>query len=342
MIRFLFLTLLALISFGCRDNRLPTLQLFIWSDYIKPDLVREFEQKYNCKVSIDTYDSNESMYSKIKLGASGYDILVPSNYYLTIMMQQGMLQPLEHSRLHNLHYLDPAYLAIMGKESLKLGIPYMVSTTGIAYRSDKIPHLEPTWGVFDQKEWRGRMTLLNEVREAMGAALLFQGHSVNTVNPEEIEAATQVVIRWKQNLAKFESEQYKSGLASAEFLVSQAYNGDVAQIEQETPEIDFAYPKEGALLSADYLVIPKDAKQVALAYAFIDFLLEPHVASENIIYTRYLAPNKGAYELLPPEIRQNAILFPTPEQLAKLELIRYLGPANRLYAKAWDKIKTAD
>jgi len=342
MIRFILFALLALSGVGCRDNSLPTLQLFIWSDYIKPDLVREFEQKYHCKVSIDTYDSNESMYSKIKLGASGYDILVPSNYYLTIMMQQEMLQPIEPSRLHNLHYLDPIYLAKIGADSLKVGIPYMVSTTGIAYRSDKIPQLEPTWGVFDKKEWRGRMTLLNEVREAMGAALLFQGHSVNSVNPLEIDAATEVVIRWKQNLAKFESEQYKNGLASAEFLVSQAYNGDVAQIVLETPELDFIYPKEGSLLTADYLVIPRDAKQVALAYAFIDFLLDPRVAAENIAFTRYLAPNTGAYELLPPEIRQNKILFPTPEQLAKLELIRYLGPANRLYAKAWDKIKTAD
>src|SRR5262249_41315816 len=155
-----------------------------------------------------------------------------------------------------------------------------------------------------------RMTLLNEVREALGAALLYKGHSVNTTNPSEIDEATEIVIEWKQNLAKFESEQYKNGLASAEFLVSQGYSGDIAQVQVETPEIAFDIPKEGALLSADYLVIPKDAKQVALAYAFINFLLEPHIAAQNIEFTRYLSPNTGAYLLLPQELRDNTILFP--------------------------------
>ena len=342
MIRLLTLVCLGLMLFSCRDNSKPILHVFIWSDYIKPELVKEFEEKYNCTVSIDTYDSNESMYAKIKLGASGYDILVPSNYYLTIMMQQNMLQPLDHSRLHNLDLLDPLYLAKIGEDSLKVGVPYMVSTTGLAFRHDKVPNFEPTWGVFERKDLRGRMTLLNEVREALGAALLYKGYDVNTTNPAEIDEAADVVIGWKQNLAKFESEQYKNGLASAEYLVSQAYNGDVAQIELETPEIDFAYPKEGALLSADYLVIPKDAKQVALAYAFINFLLEPRVAAENIQFTRYLAPNTGAYALLPQEIRNNKILFPPLEKLKNMQLIRYVGKDNRLFAKAWDKIKTAD
>lgn len=342
MIRLLCLATLLLGLFSCRDNSVPVLHLFIWSGYIKPELVREFEQKYNCVVSIDTYDSNESMYAKIKLGASGYDILVPSNYYLTIMLQQEMLHTLDPSRLRNLEQLDPLYLNKFGPESLKVGVPYMVTVTGIAYRGDKIPQFDPSWSIFNNKKLRGRMTLLNEVREALGAALLYKGYSVNTINPKEIDEATAVVIDWKQNLAKFESEQYKSGLASAEFLVSQAYNGDVAQIELEVPEIGFAFPKEGSLLSADYLVIPKDAKQVALAYAFINFLLEPRVAAENIAFTRYLAPNKGAYALLPQEMRDNPVLFPTAEQLEKMELIRYVGPDNRLYAKAWDKIKTAD
>lgn len=342
MIRLICFACLFLGLFSCRDNSVPILHVFIWSSYIKPELLKEFEKKYNCRVFIDTYDSNESMYAKIKLGASGYDILVPSNYYLTIMKQQDMLQTLDHKQIQNLHLLDPLYIAKIGADSLKVGVPYMVSTTGISYREDKVSNFEPSWGIFSRSDMRGRMTMLNEVREALGAALLYKGYSINSINPAEIAEATDVIIEWKQNLAKFESEQYKNGLASAEFLVSQAYSGDAAQIEIETPEIAFAYPVEGGALSADCLVIPKDAKQIALAYAFINFLLEPRIAAENIIYTRYLAPNTGAYELLPEKLRQNKILFPTREQLEKLEVIQYLGKDSHLYNQAWDKIKTAN
>lgn len=325
---------------SCNTSSDPVLHIFTFSDYILPALIEQFEKQYHCRVVIDTYDTNESMYAKLKLGGSNYDLLVPSNYYLEVMQQQKMVQPLDSEKLPNLKNLDPTYLKLMGHS--QFGIPYLVSTTGIAYRRDRVENFEPSWNIFSKKSLKGRMTLLNDVREVLGAALIYLGYSVNTKNREEIEKATQLVIEWKQNIAKFESEQYKNGIASGEFLVVQGYSGDILQTIQENPQIAFIYPKEGALLTIDYLAISQDVKQLDLAYQFINYLLEPKVAAANMEFTRYLAPNQAAYPLLSDELRTNSTLFPSQETVEKLQPIRYVSEATPLYNQAWDKIKSAD
>lgn len=337
LIAFLALCLLV----GCKSSSEPELHIFTWSDYIKPAVIQQFKEKYKCRVIIDTFDSNESMYAKLKLGAAGYDVIFPSNYYLEVMVRQQMLRPLEQEKLPNLIHLDRTYLELIGPSTLEYGVPYTVSGTGLAYRKDKIPEFEASWTVFAKRDLRGRMTMLNDLRETLGAALRTLGYSVNSTKPEEITAAADLIIQWKPNLAKFESEQYKNGIASAEFLVCQGYSGDVLQIMEENSDVGFAFPKEGFMLTADYLVIPTDAPNVPLAYAFINFLLEPEIAAQNIEFTRYLIPNTGAYPLLPPDLRSNTTLFPSKEILQKSELIRNVDTATPLYNKAWDRIKSA-
>lgn len=311
----------------------------MWSDYIKPELITQFEEENHCQIIVDTYDSNESMYAKLKLGASGYDIVMPSNYYVEIMLKQQMLQKLDAAQLPNLKHLDPDYINLIGKEALTYCVPYTIAIAGLAYRGDKITHFEPTWNIFARKDLKGRMTMLNEIREAIGAGLIYLGYNINTDQPEQIDAAADQLIKWKQNLAKFESEQYKNGIASAEFLVSQGYSGDVLQIMQENPGVDFAYAKEGVILSSDFLAIPKEARNLSLAYAFINFLLQPEVAAQNIQFTLYLAPNKSAYPLL-GDLQHNPVLFAPQEILDKAQLVRNVGDAAPLYNRAWDKIKS--
>jgi spermidine/putrescine transport system substrate-binding protein len=330
--------------------------VFIWSDYINPEIIAKFEKKYHCQVIIDTYDSNESMYAKLKLGSLDYDILFPSNYFLDLMVQQEMLQPLDTTKIPNRKNLDPVYLKLAdsGKQVLNpdysnqrdllpvYGVPYMISTTGIAYRRDRVKAFEPSWGIFARTDLKGRMTMLNDIREAMGAALKYLGYSINTTRPEEIDKAVDQLIEWKRNLAKFESEQYKNGIASAEYLVVQGYGGDILQVIQENQEVDFAYPIQGMLMSIDYLVIPKNAKEVELAHAFINYLLDGEVAAENMVFGRHLSPNIAGYDKLPASLRNNPILFPSEETLAKAEVIMNLDQENALYNKAWDRIKAAN
>jgi spermidine/putrescine transport system substrate-binding protein len=325
---------------SCQNSAVPELHLLIWSDYIKPGLVEKFEELHQCRVVIDTFDSNESMYAKLKLGASGYDIIFPSNYFVSIMSKQGMLQPLDLALIPNIKNLDSNYMKrVVDKDLLHFGIPYMVTTAGIAYRTDKIKDFEPSWGIFGNPDYKGRMTMLNDVRETIGEALIYLGYSANTTDTNEIEEAARLLIDWKKNLSKFESEQYKAGIASAEYLIVNGYNGDIMQVMQENPNVNFVYPKEGVTISMDLMVLPKDAPHPQLAHAFMNYLLDGEVSAENIEFTLFFSPNLAAYEKLPKKLRENPILFLPDDVLEKAEMIENLGEKGLLYNRAWDKIK---
>jgi spermidine/putrescine transport system substrate-binding protein len=339
----IFFSLLLLFITGCQSSSdRNELRVFMWSSYIKPDIIKQFEQKYNCEVMLDTYDTNEAMYAKLKLGANDYDIIFPSNYFFDILNHQKMLQPINFAEILNYKNLDPTYHRFTNSSFAPYGVIYMISPTGIAYRTDRIPHLEASWGVFGLSKYKGRMTLLNDLREALGAALRELGYSVNTIDEQQIKEAADLLISWKKNLAKFESEQYKNGIASAEYLIVQGYAGDIFQIMQENPNIDFLYPDEGALLSIDYLAIPKDAPNPKLAHKFINFLLEGEIAAENMGFTFFLSPNIAAYKHLSPELRNNPVLFPPKEVLDKIELIENVDSAYPLYIKAWEEVKSSN
>jgi spermidine/putrescine transport system substrate-binding protein len=217
----------------------------------------------------------------------------------------------------------------------------MLTNTGIAYLKSKVANFEPTWGMFDRADLKGRMVMLNDMRETIGAALKFLGYSLNSTKPEELAAARDVVVRWKANLAKFENEQYKTGIASGEFLLVHGYSGDILQVQAENSDIAFAMPREGGVISCDDLVIAKSAKEVKLAHAYINFLQDPQVAAENTGFIQYLAPNKGSYPLLDEAIRNNPGIFLAPEIKAKCEVLADLGEQNALYVKVWDEIKAA-
>ncbi len=341
LVRALAVLVLAGLVAGCGRPAAKTLHVYTWADYIAPDVVQRFEQANHCKVVIDTFDSNESMYAKLKAGASGYDVVTPSSYFVAIMAQQGMLLDLDHSRLPNLANVDPTYLKIALDPGMTHSAPYMLTNTGFAYLKDKVTKIEPTWAVFNRADLKGRMTMLNDMRETIGAALKYLGYSLNTTDDRELAQARDVVIRWKHNLAKFENEQYKNGIASGEFLLVHGYSGDLLSAQTENPAVTFVAPKEGLSISCDDLVILKDAAAPDLAYKFINFLHDPDVAVTNSLAIMYLCPNVGAYAKLPASFIQNPAVKLDPAVQAKCEVIRDLGPDNTKYAKVWDQIKAA-
>jgi spermidine/putrescine transport system substrate-binding protein len=325
---------------GCGRAK-PTLSVYTWSDYIKPDLVRRFEREHACRVVLDTFESNEAMYAKLKAGASGYDLLTPSSYMVSLMYGQGMLRKLDHGLLPNLVHVDPEYLKMAVDGEMGHSVPYMLVVSGIAYLEGRVKDVVPSWRMFGRTDLRGRMTMFNDMRETIGAALKTLGYSINTTSQGELAEAEDLLLEWKKNLAKFDNEQYKIGLASGEFLLVHAWNGDVFQVRRENPDVRFFVPEEGTIISCDDLVIPADARQVALAHAFINFLHDPAVAAENTRFIYYLCPNKDSYPLLPPEIRDNPGIFIRPDLWQKSEMIADIGAANALYIKVWDRLKSA-
>ena len=326
---------------GCAEKK-PVLHIYTWSDYMKPELVERFELENNCRVVIDTFDSNESMYAKLKAGATGYDLLFPSSYMVKIMNDQGMLQKLNPEWIPNRKNIDSVYLAMAFDPAMDHSVPYTVTITGLGYLGSKVENFEPTWAMLDREDLKGRMTMLNDHRETIGAALKYLGYSLNTLDARQLAEAKEVVLRWKKNLAKFENEQYKNGLASGEFLLTHGYSGDLMLVQSENEDIRIVIPREGAALSFDDMAIPAAAKQPELAHRFINFVLDPQVAAELTEFIYFLCPNEVSYQYLSAEVRADPILFPPPEVVEKLEMIGDLGEHNATYTKLWDEIKAGE
>ncbi|MBN1466809.1 spermidine/putrescine ABC transporter substrate-binding protein [candidate division KSB1 bacterium] len=330
----------AILLLSCsREQRL--LNVYNWADYVDPEMIARFEQENNCRVVEDTFDSNEAMYAKLKAGATGYDVIMPSSYMVDVMREQDMLLPLDQSKIPNLKNVDSSYIDIISDPRMTYSVPWALSITGLAYLRHRVPNVDDSWAMLDRADLQGRITLLDDMRETIGAALKYLGFSLNTTDEAELADAKQVVIRWKKNIATFENEQYKNGIASEEFLLVHGYSRDILQVVEENEEIAFFAPREGASVAMDEMVIPRDAPHADLAHAFINFMLQGDVAAKNIEFTAYLFPNTAAYPLLDEELRNDPILFPPAEAIANMEAIIDLGEENVKYTKVWDEIKAA-
>lgn len=316
-----------------------TLNVYTWADYLNPDLAKRFRDELKCKLVIDTFDSNEAMYAKLKAGATGYDVLIPSSYMVKALHREGLLLPLDHAKIPNGSHVDSDYLKSALDPQMEHSVPYMTAPTCLAYLKSKVQNPVTSWAMFDRSDLKGRITMLDDMREVLGAGLKSLGHSLNSTDPAELAAARDVVLRWKRNIAKFENEQYKSGIASGEFYLVHGYAGDLIQVTEENEDIEIFIPQEGAPFSCDDLCIPKDAKEVDLAHAFINFLTDPGVAANNMEWIGYRAPNKTSYSRLSEDFHGNAVLFPPPELFAKCEPIDDLADKLGLWTAEWDKVK---
>ncbi len=330
------LVLLAtLATLSARD----TLHLHTWADYISPEVVSRFEKENDCRVVIDTFDSNESLYARIKAGATGYDVLVPTNYMVQVMAQEGLLEELDAKLLPGLKNLDPEVLATVWDKTSRWSVPYTVGYAMIAYRKDRVENPEPTWAMFERAELRGRITLLDDMRETLGAALKFLGHSINTRDEAELNAASSLVRRWRPNAARLDNEAYKAGLDSGEFLLVHGYSGDLFQVVQDNPKVGILIPREGVTIGCDMMVIPKTAPAKSLAHCLINFLLDPEVAAENMQWMGYPCPNTEAMKLVEPDFLAHPAVTLPPEIRAKAEAIEDVGADLAKYTRAWDRAK---
>lgn len=315
------------------------LTVFTWVEYFDPEMIKRFEDENKCRVIIDTFDSNEAMLAKLKAGATGYDVLTPSSYMVKTLHREGMILNLDHSKLANITNIDVDYLKGALDPRMEHSVPYMMAPTCLGWLGSKVKDATPTNKMYERADLKGRITMLNDLREVIGAALKTLGHPLNSTDPKQLIAARDLVLQWKKNLAKFESEQYKPGLASGEFLLVQGYAGDLMQIAKENTDIRVEIPAEGTALSCDDLCITKTAKDPGLAHDFINFLCDPEIAAKNMQTISYRAPNKPAYDRVAPDFRKNTVLFPPDEVFAKCEPIDDLGDKLPLWTKIWDEIK---
>ena len=327
---------------GCGTPK-PVLRICTWSDYIDDGVVRQFEKQNECRVEIKTFDSNEEMVDCLKAGGSGFDIVTPSSYVIPVLQREKLVQPLDHAKIPNMRKnFDKSFAAMILDPSFTYNAPYMVTYTGLVYRKDKLPKgLSPnTWDVFDSPALGGRASLLDDMRETIGAALKSLDYSLNTERKEELDKAVEVVLKWRENAPVLDNAQYKESIASGEWLIGHGYSSDAVQMMLKDPNVGFAFPKEGFTIAFDEMVIPADAPQPDLAHKFINFVYTPEVAKANIEGVCAPMPVKGAIESLEPKLR--SLVEVDADTFRRGEVLQNLDdkPSVRdMYLKAWERIK---
>ncbi|HEY6548081.1 MAG TPA: spermidine/putrescine ABC transporter substrate-binding protein, partial [Vicinamibacteria bacterium] len=317
-----------------------TLNLYLWSNYIAPETVKRFEERHGVRVNLDVYDTNEALLSKVAAGNAPYDVLCPSNYVVEILARQALLAELDHARLPNLRHLDPRFTDRDYDRGNRHSIPYFWGSAGIGYRKSAAGVVD-SWAALWDKRFEGKVLMLDDPRETLGAALKWRGRSLNTTSVEELQEAQALLIRQKPLVKVYDSANYHDVLLSGDVVVAHGWNGQFAKVMGQDPDLDYVVPKEGSSLFIDSLVIPASAPHPDLAHAFLDFVMEPEVAAEICMGMGYSTPNRGAVAHLPDKILKNHAIFPSDEEIARLELIRDVGETTVLYDRLWTEVKTS-
>ena len=329
------------------------LHIYTWSDYLSPDVQAGFEKALGVKVVIDTFESNEAMYAKLKVGGTGYDIITPSSYQVALMAKEGMIEKIDHAKCPNVKAnFDKSFASQIIDPEFAYSVPYTVTYTGFMYAKDKIPagaDVE-SWKILENSALKGRITLLDDIREVIGAGLMSLGYSINSTTPAEIDAAVAQVLKWKSNSRKFDAESYKTEVAGGSTWIGHGYSTDATQVivgddDEGMPprdDIGFALPKEGFSIAFDEMVIAAGAKRTDIAYAFINYIYSGEVAKVNMEFLCGPNPVRPGIELLDEDYRNLIVL--SPEKLANGQVLKgFEDPAvNELYNKAWDKIKATE
>lgn len=324
---------------SCSKNSGNTLYLFNWTYYTPDSVIEKFEQEYGCKVVVDSFDSNEVMYAKLRNGASGYDITFPSQDYASIMIKQGMLRKIDHEQFENKKYINPEVLAQAEYDTaMEYSVPYYMGAAGVAVNKTKVSGYEKSWSIFARDDLKGHMTMMDDMREVLGDALAFCGYSVNTLDDAQLTQAAELVNRqWKPNLIKFDAEGFGKSFATGDFWVCQGYAeviyGEVPEEKQEET-IDFFIPEEGGPMYLDSMVILKGAKHYDLAMKFINFFHRPEIYAEFLDTFRF-----------PSFVNTEAAQYTTKkpmykaEELKRCELKNDLGEGLEKYNEYWQTIR---
>ena len=323
---------------GDRADRV--LNLYLWSGYLEPETVRAFEERFGARVNLEFYDSNEAVLAKLQSGNVAYDVVVPSDYMVTILVKENLLHPLDYTRLPNVEHLDPKFMGIPGDPQNRFSIPYTWGTTGIGFRKDKVKGPVTGWDALWAPAHRDRILMLDDVRESFAAALRRMGESINTTDPRILAKARDLLAEQKSLLRAYNSSNFEDALLSGDAWVAQAYNGQIYRAHLEDPNVEYVIPEEGSTLSVDSLVIPVSAPHKALAHDFINWVLSPQVSAEITNTTLWSSPNLGARPYLRKEVRESPILFPPEDRLARLEMMHDLGDTTVLLFRYWTEIKS--
>ncbi|WP_321002320.1 ABC transporter substrate-binding protein [Eisenbergiella porci] len=320
--------------------------VYNWGEYIDPDTVSMFEEETGIKVIYDEFETNEIMFPKIEAGASKYDVVCPSDYMIKKMIENDLLAEINYDNVPNAKANIGQQYWDMSKEfdpENKYSVPYCWGTVGILYNKTMVDGPVDSWSILWDEKYADNILMQDSVRDAFMVALKLNGYSMNSVNPEELNAAKESLIAQKPLVQAYVIDQVRDKMIGNEAAIGVIYSGEAIFTQRENPDLEYVIPKEGTNVWIDSWVITKNAPNKENAEKFIDFMCRPDIALKNFEYITYSTPNDAARELIEDEdIRNSKIAFPTLSDYSNLETFTYLGEdADALYNELWKEVKSS-
>jgi spermidine/putrescine transport system substrate-binding protein len=309
-----------------RNGEEAKLNFYNWDTYTGKTTLADFKAATGVAVKMSLFATNDELFSKLRAGNPGFDLIVPSNEYVTRMVISDMLAPLDHAKIPNRANLLPAFQNPDFDPGRRYSMPYTWLVLGIGYRKSKIDGVPDSWKwVMDSDRYKGRIGLFSEADDLIELGAKYMGHSVRGIPAPMVDRVAQMYIRQKPNIKIFHNDEGQDLLLAGDIDIVMEYNGDIAQVMQEDPDLDFVVPREGSILNSDCLCIPKGAPRPDNAHQFINFMLDGKNGAEISNTIMYPTPNAAALALMPESYRSNTVIFPPPEAMARCEYAQFEG-----------------
>lgn len=334
----LSLVVLSAVLTGCGKEK-PTLYVYNWGDYIDEEILGEFEKEFGMKIVYDTFSTNEDMYVKIKSGGSSYDLIFPSDYMLTRMLEENMLEKIDLNKVPNYKHLDPRLMGTVYDPGNDYSLPYLWGTLGIVYNTTMVDGEITSWDDLWDPKYAKEILMLDSQRDSIGAALLKLGYSVNTRDLGELAEAGQLLKDQKALVLAYVLDDGKDKMVSGEATLALTWSGEAVYAISENEDLAYVIPEGRANVWFDVMAIPKGAKNVDGALKFMDFLNRPEIALRNTEYVGYATPNLAARAMLPEEVQNDRQAYPSDEDIRDAEFFVHLGDSLRDYDRIWTEVK---
>jgi spermidine/putrescine transport system substrate-binding protein len=318
------------------------LNLFIWSEYIDPAVLADFEKQFDCTVVVDLYEDEAALMAKLQGGGGSlYDVVVPPDHKVPALIYLSLIALLRHENLPNLKNLDEKFRDPPYDRGNKYTVAYQWGTVGLYVRNPAGARLPETWGlVFDPKLQVSPFVLIDSSRDLIGAALKFRGYSLNSTEPGQLKQARDLILSAKKRCIGFDgSVGGKSKVLSKIARAAIVYSGEAVRGMGEDKGTTYIIPREGSQLWQDNLVVLAKAPHRDLAEKFINFLLDAKIGARISNFTQFATPNRAARAFINPGDLKNPAIYPSPEVMARLEFLEDLGTKARLYDEIWTQIK---
>ncbi len=330
---------------GSKGGENGVVYVYNWGEYIDPETIEMFEEETGIKVEYEEYETNEIMYPKVAAGTSNYDVLCPSDYMITKLMENDMLAELNFDNMPNAkanigaQYYEQAEGFDPGN---KYCVPYCWGTVGILYNKTMVDEPVISWDILWDEKYADNILMQDSVRDAFMVSLKRNGYSMNSLNEAELEKAKNDLIDQKPLVQAYVVDQVRDKMIAGEAAMGVIYSGEAIYTQRENPDLEYVVPSEGSNVWIDGWVIPKDAQNKENAEKFIDFMCRPEIALMNFDYITYSTPNEAARALIEDEeIRNSKIAFPDLSQFENMEVFVYLGEeGDELYNNLWKEIKS--